>query len=383
MKRPYIILIIFFFTITGFAQDNDSIKQNAFTFGASYIGDAGYNFGGGIKTGAVYMGMVNLKLGFDTEKAGWWKGGEFFVNAANTHGGKASEKLIGDFQTASNIEAGNLTYLHELWYKQKFGKSTFLVGLQDLCVEFLSSETAGLFLNSSCGVHSTVASNLMVPIFPLTSLGAQVHYDFTDKLTMKLAVFDGIPDDFSRNKYNINWNLSRNEGYIAFSEISYKKITETHSAIYRLGAYYHNGHSFNTSDEAGNTITESHPANYGFYLVTDQTLYKNHAGEELSLFTQTSFSPRSLNDNWYYLGAGINYKGMFAKRTDDVLGFAVAHSGLKNEIGNETTFELTYKAQFGENFFVQPNLQYIINPAGTENKLKNALVGFVRFGMEF
>ncbi len=382
MKRIYIIAIILFLTFTGYSQDNDSIRGRAFTFGASYISDTGYNFRGGIKTGAVYMGMLNLTLGIDTEKAGWWKGGEVFINAANTHGGKASETLIGDFQTASNIEAGDLTYLHELWYKQKIGNASFVVGLQDLCVEFLSSESAGLFLNSSCGVHSTVASNLMVPIFPLTSLGAQIHYDFTDKLTMKLAIFDGIPDNFSSNKYNLNWNLSRNEGYIAFSEISYKKITEAHSAIYRLGSYYHNGHFFNKSDGAGNTITESHPANYGLYLVTDHTLYKNQAGKELTLFTQTSISPRSLNDNWYYLGAGINYKGLFQKNLDDVLGFAVVHSGLDNEIGNETTFELTYKSQFGDHFFVKPNLQYIINPAGTENKLKNALVGFVRFGIE-
>ena len=42
-------------------------------------------------------------IGFDTEKANFWKGGELFINAANTHGGEPSASFIGDYQVASNI----------------------------------------------------------------------------------------------------------------------------------------------------------------------------------------------------------------------------------------------------------------------------------------
>ena len=63
----------------------------------------------------------SINAGFDTEKANWWKGGQFFVNVGNTHGGEPSRVLVGDIQGVSNIEDGNLTFMYELWYKQKFG----------------------------------------------------------------------------------------------------------------------------------------------------------------------------------------------------------------------------------------------------------------------
>ena len=384
MKQVSILVIGITLLLQAQAQEKtDNVKENPFSFEASYIGDAVYNFAGGINTGSTYLGMANILIGFDAEKAGFWKGGELFLNAANTHGGEPSATLIGDYQIASNIEAGDLTYLHELWFKQTVGKVSILFGLQDLAVEYLSSETACLFLNSSCGVHSTIATNLSVPIFPLTALGAQLHYNFTDNFTFKVAAFDGVPEDFSTNSYNLNWELSKNEGYISFYELRFNNSSESTPGVYKLGAYYHNSHIITSHDEEGIPISEKHPENYGMYLVIDQSILKNQSGQELSFFTQTSISPKNNNENWYYLGVGLNYKGLFANRTEDILGFACAHSGINNEIGSETTFELTYKAQLGENFFIQPNLQYIINPAGTDEILENSMIGIVRFGLNF
>ena len=384
MKRIYISFIIASLGITVYGQEtNDSIRENGLYWGVSYIGDAVYNFRGGMKSAGTYMGMANFTIDFDTEQAGFWKGGELFLKVTHTHGGKASETIIGDYQVASNIEAGNLTYLQEFWCRQNIGRATVIVGLQDLCVEFLSSETASLFMNSSCGVHSTVATNLMVPIFPLTSLGAQFHFNFASTLTLKLAMFDGIPDDFPNNKYNLNWKLSKNDGYISFSEISYRNFSKSTPGNYKLGTYYHNGHSMTTKDEFGHEMKENRPANYGFYFVSDQSVFKNQSGRELSFFTQLSLSPKSINANWFYIGAGLNYKGLFSKSSDDVFGFACEHSGINNDIGSETTFEFTYKVPFGESFFIQPDFQYIINPAGTDSKLNNSMVGFIRVGIQF
>ncbi|HPX58833.1 MAG TPA: carbohydrate porin [Bacteroidales bacterium] len=103
----------------------------------------------------------------------------------------------------------------------------------------------------------------------------------------------------------------------------------------------------------------------------------------MSSFLQTSIKPKNINEKWYYIGFGLNYKSMFKKRTNDILGIAVVHSGINNDIGSETAIELTYKAQLGKNFFIQPDLQYIINPAGTDTKLKNCLLAFLRFGINF
>jgi porin len=74
--------------------------QKTFSIGASYVGDSYYNATGGHKTGGGYLGMANLTLGFDTEKARWWRGGTFFVNGASIHGKSLTENYLGDLQVA-------------------------------------------------------------------------------------------------------------------------------------------------------------------------------------------------------------------------------------------------------------------------------------------
>lgn len=349
-----------------------------FEFGASYIGEGMSLLSGGLQRGQSYEGMANIRFSFQTEKAGWWKGGSFLVTGANTHGGTPSSALIGDFQVASNIEAGDLTYLHECWYRQELGAWTLIIGLQDLNSEFVSTQNGSLFLNSSFGTHSTIASNVPSPIFPLTSLGAQIQKVFTPKLSAKLAVFDGMPEDLDYNPHNISWHLNSNDGYLAFAEIQVADLLRLPlSGLYKFGTYYHNHSPYS------NGADPSVP-NYGLYLTADQTLLRFSDERALNAFIQFSLSPASENNNNCYLGGGMRCKGPFAGRSDDEFGLAFAHANLQHAAnGSETTFEMTYKWNVCEQVFVQPDMQYILHPAGTEGSPENALAAFLRFGIEF
>jgi len=83
-----LILFLYFSFCTGltiFSQES-ILNKEAFRFEASYIGENLNNLSGGIKTGSTYLGMANIRLSFNTGSAGLWKGGEFFINSANTHG---------------------------------------------------------------------------------------------------------------------------------------------------------------------------------------------------------------------------------------------------------------------------------------------------------
>ena len=54
-----------------------------------------------------------------------------------------------------------------------------------------------------------------------------------------------------------------------------------------------------------------------------------------------------------------------------------------NDIGSETAIEMVYDFQLNKYMHIKPDLQYVINPAGTDKKLSNALVGMLRFQVEF
>ena len=189
LTRKGALMLLFLATLNGFSEPADTLRQTAWQLNASYKGDFVTNFRGGIQTGSTYLGLADLFLHFDTEKAGLWKGGEFLIHGANSHGGEPSANLIGDLQVVSNIEAGNHTFLYECWFKQKFANVTATIGLQDLNAEFAASDVGSLFLNSSFGVHSVISDNILAPIFPLTSPGITLCWDTSEKISLKKLPF--------------------------------------------------------------------------------------------------------------------------------------------------------------------------------------------------
>lgn len=351
-------------------QERVDDKPCPFSFSASYIGDVVSNFSGGIKRGTTYLGLAGIAAEFDPAAAGWWKGGLAHMNACNTHGGMPTNDYVGDFQWVSNIEAGNLTFMYELWYKQSWGKVDIKAGLQDLNMDYAVSENGLLYNNSSFGIHSSISENITSPIFPLTALGLNVKWNISEAFAWQTAVFDGTPDDAGSNPYNIHWKLNKHQGCFVVTELQWNKsLIKNATGAYKLGLYYHEH-----CDSAS-----VHHFNRGAYAVIDQSITP-----QLSMFAQVGISPKKINLHNHYYGLGLNYKGLLRNRADDVCGLAVAHAQIDgNDIGSETTFELIYDFQLNKYIHIKPDLQYVINPAGTDRRLENALVGMMRFQLEF
>jgi porin len=325
--------------------------QNPFKFEGSYLGDACYNAIGGLKTGGGFMGMGNIAVGFDTRAAGLWRGGTFFVNGTSIHGKSLTGNYLGDMQVASNIDAGEHAYLHELWFRQEFSHITLTIGLQDLNTEFMVSQGAGEFINSSFGVPPVIATGIPVPIFPLTGLGFAARWDLNDEWAVQGALFDGNQTSFDHNPNNVHWSFGKDDGVLAIGEVHF-------DGHFKLGAYYH-----------------SADGNYGFYALADQPV-----SERLALFGQLAVAPKSKNENNYSVGMGVNY--LIAEH--HTAGLAATYAGLHNTgHKHETAVELYYKYRLSDNLALQPDFQYIINPSGTEEKLPDALVGMLRLHVNF
>lgn len=365
------------FSLSAGAEPTESLKISPFELSASYKGDFISNFRGGIKTGTTYLGLADLFIRFSTENARLWKGGELLIHGANTHGDEPSANLIGDFQVVSNIEAGNHSFLYELWYRQQFSKASATIGLQDLNAEFAVSEVGSNFINSSFGIHPIISDNVLAPIFPITSLGATFCWNASSSFNLKTAVYSGCPIDFDKNPYNIKWKTNYLDGllYIAEGEIMWKSNASLDQTL-KVGMFYH---QHCDEEEETNAATETH--DYGLYFVGDHHLWskEQHA---LNMFYQIGVSPK--NENYCYLGAGCSYTGLLSKKGKDMLGLAVACGMLnKTKVQNETAVELTYKVNVTDQIFLQPEMQYVVHPGGTDSQLKNATVGLIRLGLEF
>ncbi len=364
------------------AQTEKAGNSSPFQTSASYKGDFVSNLKGGIQTKSTYLGLADLFIEFDTERAGWWRGGSLMIHGANSHGGEPSAEFIGDFQVVSNIEAGNHTFLYELWYSQTVGKWQTTIGLQDLNVELANSDIASSFLNSSFGIHSVIADNISAPIFPLTSPGLTICWDASERFSLKTALYKGCPVDFEDNPYNLDWDLNHMSGLLWVTEAQFSNDNEHETTnTLKVGTFFHQ--HCDETDIINSGTGEDLQQDYGFYLVGDHQLTPaNEYGMGWNVFYQLGVSPR--NDNVAYLGSGVTCTGLFSETGRDMLGLAMAMGILTEERGkDETTFELSYKTQINNWFYLQPDFQYIIHPGGTDLQLNNALVGILRFGLEF
>jgi len=385
IRRISFIPLILGFTLSTIASNSvtsTSVEiEGPLELEATYIGDIYNNFSGGLKTGGGFLGMANLKIGFDTEKANWWKGGRFFVNGASTHGKSPTENYTGDFQVVSNIDAGNLIYLHELWFKQSINRLEFTVGLQDMNATFVASDNGSYYLNSSFGVPPVISGNIPVPIFPLTGLGLSAIWNINDNVSWLAAMFDGSPTDFENNPYNLYWDWDEDDGLFIISEFDYTRTKNEFSGTYKGGFYYHTG-GFE-DDELG-LKSQTIDRNFGFYFIGDQTIWRLNENKKIDLFTQLACSPGSINSHNFYAGGGFNFHGLLEGDHENTLGVAVAHAGFHRSFQkHETVIETFFKYQLNNYISLQPDFQLIINPASAEEKLNNALIGFIRVGIQF
>lgn len=378
MKKINLLIFCAFLGIHAGAQALNKNHSDPFSYEANYTGDNFSNLTGGIQTGFSYLGMASLCIEFDAGKAGLWEGGLFYIHGANTHGATPSADLLGDMQVASNIEAGNHTYLQELWFRQTFGKVAFTIGVQDLNVEFASSEHGALYLNSSFGILPVISANFPASIFPLTTLGFMAKWVVNSKTTWLNAIYDGSPTEFDYNPYNIRWEFASGDGILAISEIQRNVKLNKLPGTYKLGFYTHNHiiekvFSEQLPDSAGHPI-------FAAYAYADQKIWER-ADKSLNLFLQTGYSPSKTCVNNYYWGLGINGVGWLSKKKNDIWGLAFAHAGLGNNSGNETTIELSWKKQVNSTVYIQPDIQYIINPGGNCSNLNNSMAAIVRLGI--
>jgi porin len=381
MTRILIALYLLFIIHVRLAsQVTDADSTKTVRLEASYLGDIPGVLTGGIHTGTCYLGMANIRISFSTQAAHLWNGGLLYFNAANTHGDMPSDNLIGDYQVASNIEAGNHTFLQELWYKQVLGRTEITAGLQDLNINFANTSNGALFLNSSLGILPTVSSNITAPVFPLTSLGLAVKWQMSDKSALLASIFDGSPTDFEENPYNLKWQFNKGDGILFFTEYELAASFSGLPGVFKAGVYLHQ--HLSASNDHNGDLNSRYSNNNGIYVIADQVLWKHQNNNRcLSAFLQLGLCPKQENRNQYYTGFGLHYTGILNRSGNDEAGIAVAHVGLKGNTGDETTLELTYKIPVIRQFFLKPDIQYIINPAGTVEQLNNCLVVILRFGI--
>ncbi len=374
-----------------------------------YVGDVFAPTTGGLSREAVYLDNLDLMLDLDLEALLKLSKTSLRVHVQSNRGSSASER-VGDFQGLSNIEAPSEWRLYEAWVEHNLlpGRLSVLAGVYDLNAEFDVIRVAGDFLNSSFGFGPDFSSTgISGPsTFPLTTLGVRVTLRPYPSIYGRLAVMDGSPGDPAdpdRSRFALGngegaliaWEVGYNQAAPGVMVIKDEPPTRVQEGGRRIGRSRTvqrarmklslGGWAY-TRDFDAWEVGEPAQKSWGVYALGERLLYvePGDAGS-LSAFVRAGTANADVNRLSAYLGGGLVYAGLIPGRTDDVLGFAVAHArngspflrafegaGERFERA-ETVLEGIYLAQLGEFFQLEPNLQWIVNP-GMDPAVENALV---------
>ena len=328
---------------------------------------------GGIRHDATYLDAIDFRLTLDGKKAFGWPGLTIVADTLGTHGGNPS-RFVGDAQGVSEIAGPSCWRLQEGWIEQRLAgdRIGLLAGRYDLSTEFYFLPAAAVLINSSFGTGPEFSeSGRSGPsLFPDTQIGGRLEVKALPSLILRSAIFS----EFVIGE--IAWTPA--EGKVAAGGWGYTGTFDDLSRTQRTGEPIR------------------HRGSGGAYLIGEQAVYHldGDPARRVTLFGQLGLGDSRVSRFAAYTGGGVVVTGPWAARPGDqlALGVAAAHNG--NEYlqaqrrdgrraeRSEVTVELTYRFLAARWLYVQPDLQYVINP-DTDPTRRNGLVGGVRLTASF
>jgi porin len=359
---------------------------------------------GGIRRRTEVLDNLDLLLTADLEAMLGWKHARVLLYGLGNHGGDPT-RSVGDFQATSNIEAPDAFRPYEAWFEQSTEKDRWsvLVGLYDITSEFDIIPAAGLFIHSSPGTGAEFAASGRngASTFPFTSLAARGRVRPAEWCYLQAVVADGVPANPARPRSNaIRFDdgdgvlLTAEFGVFNLPSSTLRRRTRARYELPNERQYGHFGKfavgvwgytsRFQRLGAGANGTTRG---STGAYVLAEQRVYHEQEDERqgLALFARAGVADDRVQVLDRYLGAGAVYRGALPTRGADELGFAVsaARFGVPyrrsvEEPGRpfapwEIAFELTYRIQITPALWIQPDLQYVVDPGG-DPTIDDALV---------
>jgi porin len=341
----------------------------------------------GMRIGNGFLNDVSLQLTFDTEKAGWWKNGSFYIYTLYDNGMKPTE-LVGSNQSIDNIETYDKMQLYEFSYKHLLDNGYVLIGQSNINDEFFVCNCGCVFMNSNFNTEPEISANAHVPIFSKAAIGVKLKYDFNQHFTLLSSVYNGYEGTPQDNPYGIQPRFSKKYGILTMHELDYNFIEDTvRVGDIKAGVWYHSGEYLNPVDSM------LHWDRGGLYLMGERMLIPNKSAPAtgLSAFFMSGIVPSKYVLIHYYYSAGLNYSGVFFPENQDNLGIAISSTGISDRLmgmypqllaEDETLYELTYQIKLFDFLKIQPDFQYYFNP-GFSSSTPDAFIWILRTQFAF
>lgn len=373
-----------------------ALEHHGLIFGSELLTEWTGVWSGGVNHDASFRRLFTFDVTLDLERAFELTGGTAFIQYLSINPEDGGSMDVGDFQGHTNLEsAEHRDVIYALWYEQWLfnNRLRLKIGKVDANSEFAFIDAAGEFANSSAGFSPAIFA---MPSYPDPAMSINVFLTLMDDsakaITLGYGFYDGagaadgVPTGSRGPSTFFNDHWSDDYFHILEAAVDWGRFGPCDlPGRFTVGGWLHTG-EFERFNGAGDRDDAA-----GYFLTFSQqiTARDEWEGDDrgLRLFAQYGWADDDISAVGRHLGAGLMTRGTFGGRPADSAGIYFSHVDLSDAAGagfedDEWAIDAYYRIQATPFLFVQPELQYIMQPSGNPS-IDDALVAGVRIGISF
>lgn len=375
----------------------EELENEGVVISSTYTCDVLGNVAGGKQQAGRYDHSLGWDINFDLEKFVNMVGTQFHISGLWRQGQNLST-TIGNDIVVSTIFGHEQFRFYSLYLEKTFldKKVDLKVGRIAAGDDFAASPLYGIFVSNGIdGVPISIPINLFFTVYPTATWGARARIDLNKDFYTLSGIYDGDPGVERDCMYGLDFSLRLKKGLAFAQEIACApnsgKGFNGMPGHYKAGIYYNGAVKKDLYSK-----DKKHIGDYNIYFHVDQMIYreKGTSDQGLTPLAVATIGPDSINKFPFFVMGGLVYKGLVPDRDNDTTAFELIYAQYSDHLRRaqrdaglstqkyEMVLEFTHKIMITKWMYLQPDLQYIIQPGGTGD-VDNALVIGTQFGLTF
>jgi porin len=383
--------------------ERTKLEKEGVTFDFNDIGDFLTDVTGSQTHHATYFGRFRATADIDFNKLAGFDG-EFFISGIWQYGRNLSGDYLHVNTLTSSIAGEESERIDQLWYQQGFFNSMLKIKLGQVAAvnEFGATDFFDILFNDELGYAPNAIFNTKQPFSPAGKPGAIVWGDLspiTPGLYAKVGVFTAYDNPYRPDSNGVDYQNDFDHGISGSFEIGYKEQNTSYDGTYKVGM------NANPDVRYTNPATgQLYHGDYNAYAVVEKTVYHplklNSDPKDMKDMRETLDTKKGLDLLFEFVGApgdrnsldyeftmGARYTGLIPSRPTDKIGAGLIYSDNGNAfsdayvnstgggLGGETTIEADYQYNPTPWLSIQPDVQYIFDPAGDSSRSDILVLG--------
>ncbi len=362
----------------------DALSADGLDLQAFVTADSSIVARGRVPSGTWFSrALIDATMTLDGASMLGWSGGTIHLGLQGLVG-QRGDVVLGDVQTFDNIDARSFGALSEAWVEQTLlgGRLRLKAGRIEANAEFATVDQTAVpmrvrarrtLLHSSPGFSPTI---VRMPSYPVQSWGALAEGRPSDNTRVAVGVFDAthFPSILSSHERRSTHAPFSTTMVIGEAEAGWLAGPRDRSGRVSVGGWVLWG------PQACDEEICASERSAGVYAVAAQTLWRAPDSERgVRAFAQYGWAPPSASSIVHHGGAGVVLNGVGVTDGIDRLGAGASWVGLRDDLRGETALELFYRAPVQTFVWLQPDVQYLVDPGGDE---ADAMIVTLRMGVD-